>query len=128
MLIVITGGVLALLGFLSAVILVAAPMGWVAATPGLTLWALFPLFTLIGYGLLVVGSRDPAVTAPTQWLGGALLILALLAAIGLMVGGAGLLPLHGDGSASLWYVLVLGGVMGAVGSAVSRRASVPSHK
>jgi hypothetical protein len=119
MLIVITGGVLALLGFLSAVILVAAPMGWVAATPGLTLWTLFPLFTLIGYGLLVVGSRDPAVRAPTRLLGGGLLLLALLAAFGLMASGAGLLPLRGDSSASLWYVLVLGGVIGGVGSATS---------
>ena len=123
MLIVITGGVLALLGFLSAVILVTAPMGWMAATPGLTLWVLFPLFTLIGYGLLAVGSRDPAVRVPTRLLGGGLLLLALLAAIGLMASGAGLLQLHGDSSASLWYVLVLGGLIGGVGSATSGSVS-----
>jgi len=125
MLIVITGGVLALLGFLSAVVLVTAPMGWMAATPGLTLWVLFPLFTLIGYGLLAIGSRDPAVRVPTRLLGGGLLLLALLAAIGLMASGAGFLQLHGDSSAPLWYVLVLGGVIGGVGSAtagVSRSA------
>lgn len=123
MLIVITGGVLALLGFLSAVILVTAPMGWMAATPGLTLWVLFPLFTLVGYGLLAVGSRDPAVRVPTRLLGGGLLLLALLAAIGLMASGAGLLQLHGDSSAPLWYVLVLGGVIGGVGSATSGHVS-----
>lgn len=123
MLIVITGGVLALLGFLSAVILVTAPMGWMAAKPGLTLWVLFPLFTLVGYGLLAVGSRDPAVRVPTRLLGGGLLLLALLAAIGLMASGAGLLQLHGDSSAPLWYVLVLGGVIGGVGSATSGHVS-----
>jgi hypothetical protein len=123
MLILITGGVLALLGFLSAVILVAAPMGWLAATPGLSLWVLFPLFTLIGYGLLAASSRDPAVKLPTRLLGGGLLLLALLAAIGLMASGAGLLQLHGDSSAPLWYVLVLGGVIGAIGSAASGRLS-----
>lgn len=123
MLIVITGGVLALLGFLSAVILVTAPMGWMAATPGLTLWVLFPLFTLVGYGLLAIGSRDPAVRVPTRLLGGGLLLLALLAAIGLMASGAGLLQLHGDSSASLWYVLVLGGVIGGLGSATSGSVS-----
>lgn len=123
MLIVITGGVLALLGFLSAVVLVTAPMGWLAATPGLTLWVLFPLFTLIGYGLLAVGSRDPAVRVPTRLLGGGLLLLALLAAIGLMASGAGFLQLHGDSSAPLWYVLVLGGVIGGVGSATSGSVS-----
>lgn len=117
MLIVIAGGVLALLGYLSAVVLVAAPMGWMTATPGLTLWVLFPLFTLVGYGLLAVGSRDPAVRAPTRLLGAGLLLLALLAAIGLMASGAGMLQLHGDSSASLWYVLVLAGIVGAVGCA-----------
>jgi len=123
MLIVITGGVLALLGFLSAMVLVMAPMGWLAATPGLTLWVLFPLFTLIGYGLLAVGSRDPALRVPTRLLGGGLLLLALLAAIGLMASGAGLLQLHGDSSAPLWYVLVLGGVIGAIGSLTASRSS-----
>lgn len=123
MLIVITGGVLALLGFLSAVVLVGAPMGWMAATPGLTLWVLFPLFTLVGYGLLVVGSRDPSVKAPTRLLGGGLLLLALLAAIGLMASASGLLPLRGDSSAPLWYVLVLGGVIGAIGSLPTGRSA-----
>ncbi|MEK8032615.1 hypothetical protein AACH06_17480 [Ideonella sp. DXS29W] len=123
MLLVITGGVLTLLGFLSAVFLVAAPMGWMAHSPGLTLWVLFPLFTLLGYGLLVVGSRDPAVRVPTRWLGAALLLLALLAAVGLMASGAGLLQLQGDSSAPLWYVLVIGGLMGATGSATAGRVT-----
>jgi hypothetical protein len=73
--------------------------------------------------MLVVGSRDPAVRAPTRWLGGGLLLLALLAAIGLMASGAGLVRLHGDSSAPLWYVLLLGGVIGGVGSATSGRIS-----
>lgn len=116
MLIAIAGGLLALLGLLSAAILVAAPMGWVAATPGPVLWVLFPLFTLVGYGLLVAGSRDPAVRLPTRVMAGLLLVAALVAAIGLVAGAAGLMAVPG-GSASLWYVLVLGGIVGAVGSA-----------
>lgn len=122
MLIAIVGGVLAALGFLSAVALVAAPLGMSAAAPGLTLWVLFPLFTLIGYSLIVVGSRDPAVKLPTLALAVPLLLLALVAAVAIVASAAGLRPINGeDGSAPLWYVLVLGGVLGAVGTAASGR-------
>ncbi len=117
---VIAGGLLAALGLAAAVLLVAAPLGWVALSPGLSLWVLFPLFTLVGYGLLVIGSRDPAVKAPTLLLAAPLLLLAVLAAAGLMASGAGLMNL-GGGTAPLWYVLVLGGLLGGVGSAVSGR-------
>lgn len=122
MLIAIVGGVLAALGFLSAVALVAAPLGMSAAPPGLTLWVLFPLFTLLGYALVVAGSRDPAVKLPTLALAVPLLLLALVAAIALVVGAAGLRPV-GDqgGTAPLWYVLVLGGALGALGTAASGR-------
>jgi hypothetical protein len=120
--IAIAGVVLAALGVLAAVVLVAAPMGWVAATPGLSLWVLFPLFTLIGYTLLVLGSRDPAVKAPTRLISVPLLSVALLAAVVLVAAGAGLVQPAGLGqTASLWYVLVLGGVLGAIGTLVSGR-------
>lgn len=122
MLIAIVGGVLAALGLLSAVALVAAPLGLSAAEPGLTLWVLFPLFTLVGYALLVAGSRDPAVKLPTLLLAVPLLLLALAAAVALVAGAAGLWAIRGDGgSAPLWYVLVLGGVLGALGTAASGR-------
>jgi len=122
MLIAIVGGVLAALGLLSAVALVAGPLGLSEASPGLTLWVLFPLFTLVGYALLVAGSRDPVVRLPTLLLAVPLLLLALAAAVALVAGAAGLWAIHGDGgSAPLWYVLVLGGVLGALGTAASGR-------
>lgn len=125
MLLVIVGGVLAALGLLAAALLVAAPLGWVAATPGWSLWLLFPLFTGLGYALLAVGSRDPAATSPTLWLALPLVMLALLCAVALVASGAGLMGLGGVGTAPLWYVLVLGGLMGGLGSAVSRRRNEP---
>lgn len=118
MLLFIVGGALALLGLVSALLLVAAPLGLTAATPGLTLWILFPLFTLVGYGLMAVGSRDPAVKAPTKLIAVPLLLVALLAATGLMADAAGIMTI-GTSSAPLWYVLALGGVLGAVGTAAS---------
>ena len=66
MLILIAGGLLAALGLGSAVVLVGGPLGLVAATPGLLPWVLFPLFTLVGYLLLVVGSDDAAARVPTR--------------------------------------------------------------
>jgi hypothetical protein len=122
MLLFITGGVLAALGLLCALLLVAAPLGLGSVSAGWSLWILFPLFTLIGYTLLAIGSRDPAVTMPTRWLAVPLLLVALAAAVGLVAAGAGLLPIA-SGSAALWYVLVIGGLLGAVGSAVSGRGS-----
>jgi hypothetical protein len=122
MLLFIAGAVLAALGLVCAGLLLAAPLGLVGATPGWSLWVLFPLFTLIGYTLLAIGSRDPAVKAPTRWLAVPLLLVALIAAVALVGSGAGLLPI-GGGSAALWYVLVLGGVLGVVGSAVGGRGT-----
>jgi hypothetical protein len=122
--IAIAGGILAALGLLAAALLVAAPLGLLAAVPGLSLWILFPLLTLVGYVLLVVGDPRPAGRGPTQMVAIPLLVLALLAAIGLVAIGAGLANAGGAVSAlPLWYVLVLGGVLGIVGSAASSRRS-----
>jgi hypothetical protein len=121
MLLLIAGGLLALLGLLAAVLLVLEPLGWVATASGWSLWVFFPVFTLLGYTLLAVGSKDPAVKAPTLLLAAPLLLLALLAAAALVGAGAGLLNLAT--SASLWYVLTLGGTLGVLGAAVRGRHS-----
>jgi hypothetical protein len=120
MAIVFAGGLLAALGLLSGLLLVAAPLGLVAAAPGLLPWVLFPLFTLVGGFLLIVGSADPAARAPVRIVAGLLLALALAAAIALTAAGTGLARVEPAGTASLWYVLVLGGLAGALGSAVRR--------
>lgn len=117
MALVIAGGVLALLGLAAALLLVAAPLGLTGAAPGLSLWLLFPLFSVLGYTLLVIGSRDPAVRLPTRMLAMPMLLVSLVAAVGLVAAAGGLLKLAAS-SASLWYVLVLAGTVGVVGSAV----------
>lgn len=122
MMIAIAGGVLAALGVLSAGLMVAAAMGWIAAAPGLTLWILFPIFTLMGWGLLAAAGRDPTARVSTKLLAAPLLVMALVAAVGLVGRSAGLLTASGSGgSAALWYVLVLAGLTGLLGSAVSAR-------
>ncbi len=117
MALVIAGGVLAFLGLASALMLVAAPLGLTATAPGLSLWVLFPLFSLLGYALLAVGSRDPAVRRPTRLLAVPMLLVSLVAAVGLVAAAGGLLKLVGS-SAPLWYVLAFAGTVGVIGSAV----------
>ena len=125
--IAIAGGLLAALGILAGALLAAAPFGLVGATPGVSLWILFPLLTMVGWFMLVVSDLDPLRGTATRWVATPLLVLALLAAVGLVVGGAGLVAIQGmTGTLSLCYVLVVGGVLGATGTAAySRKAGPP---
>ncbi len=119
--ILIVGGVLAALGIGAALLMVLAAMGVAGASAGLSLWILFPLFTLVGYFMLVAADRDPSSRGHTAWVAGALLVLAVIAAIVLVGYGAGLIVV--TWAAPLWYVMALAGVTGAIGSAASSRAT-----
>jgi len=125
--IAIAGGLLAALGILAGALLGAAAFGLAAAGP--SLWILFPLLTLVGWFLLVVSDVDPLRGTPTRVVASALLLLALLAAVALVAGGAGLLVIQGTaGTLALCYLLVLGGVLGATGTAAyGRKAGPPQH-
>ena len=125
--IAIAGGLLAALGILAGALLAAAPFGLVATEPGLSLWILFPLLTMTGWFLLVVSDLDPLRGTATRFVATPLLVLALLAAVGLVLAGAGLVAVHGVAATmSLCYVLVVGGVLGATGTAAySRKAGPP---
>ncbi len=120
--IAIAGGLLAVLGLLAGALLLGAPLGVVATSAGLSLWILFPLLTLVGWFLLVVSDDDPRRGSATRLVAIPLLVLALLAAVGLVAGGAGLVAVHGaGGTLALCYVLVVGGVLGATGTAAYAR-------
>ena len=125
--IAIAGGLLALLGVLSGALLAAAPLGLIAAAPGVSLWILFPLLTLLGWFLLVVSDTDPARGFATKVVAGPLFAIALLSVLGLVAVGAGFVAVNGlVGTAPLCYVAVVGGFLGALGTAAySRRATTP---
>jgi hypothetical protein len=119
--VLIVGAVLAALGIGAALLMVLSAIGVAGASAGLSLWILFPLFTLVGYLMLVAADRDPTSRAHTTWVAGALLLLAVVAAIVLVGYGAGLVAV--TWAAPLWYVMVLAGVAGAIGSAAASRAT-----
>jgi hypothetical protein len=122
--IAIAGGLLAALGILAGALLGASALGLTAA--GLSLWILFPLLTLVGWFLLVVSDVDPLRGTATRIVSMPLLLLALLAAVCLVGGGAGLLAIQGTaGTLALCYVLVVGGVLGATGTAAYGRKAAP---
>jgi hypothetical protein len=122
--IAIAGGLLAALGLLAGALLAAASVGLAAAGPAL--WILFPLLTLVGWFLLVVSDVDPRRGTATRFVATPLLLLALLCAVALVLGGAGFVDVHGAaGSLSLCYVMVLGGVLGATGVAAYGRKAAP---
>ena len=124
--IAIAGGLLAVLGMLAGALLAAAPFGLVATQPSVSLWILFPLLTMVGWFLLVVSDLDPLRGTATRVVATPLLVLALLAAVGLVAAGAGLVAIHGTaGTLSLCYVLVVGGVLGATGTAAYGRKAGP---
>ena len=125
--IAIAGGLLAALGVLAGALLVAAPLGLVAAAPGLSLWILFPLLTLVGWFMLVVSDLDPLRGMATKSIAIPLFVLALLAVLGLVAAGAGLVAVSGiTGTTPLWSVAIVGGCLGALGTAAySRKAGPP---
>jgi len=93
----------------------AAPLGW-AQDAGLTLWLLFPLFCALGYALCVVGARAGLLASLSFAVSCLLLLLGLGAAAALVLAAAALLHPVGH-TASLWYVLLVAGVLGTIGAA-----------
>jgi hypothetical protein len=119
----LAGGLLAALGWLSGLVLVAAALGLGGMeAPGWSLWLLFPLFSSVGYLLLGMGagSGSGEGVGMTRIVAAGLLLLSLASALALFARAAGLVA-AGGGTGSLWYVLVLGGLAGAVGTAAAGR-------
>ncbi len=122
MALLIAGAVLVAMGLFAGGVLVAAPLGWLAESADLTLWLLFPLLSIAGFALFVVGAKTAHIRGLAMAVSGSLLVLAVLSAGGLLLRAASLV--HSEGStASLWYVLVVAGILGSIGAA-SRSSTV----
>ena len=113
------GLVLLVLGLFCGVVLVLAPLGVIEASAGLTLWILFPVFTIGGYLLAAAPTDNKSIHLLSRISGVVLLLLALAAGVALVMQGASMIEAR-SGTFSLWYVLVLGLILGGTGVASHR--------
>ena len=111
----IAGLVLLALGLLCGALLLLIPLGVVPGSANLALWFLFPVFAVSGYFMAASAADNPNAAMITRASGGVLMLLALAAAVALVLQAAAIMP-SGD-SLSLWYVLVVGLVLGGMGIA-----------
>jgi hypothetical protein len=110
------------LGLFAGGVLVLAPLGVVPWSSDVLLWAIFPLFSVIGYAVFVIGARSSQIRWLSQVASWLLLALALASAAAL-VGVAASIVHPAGGTLSLWYVFVVAGLIGALGAAT--RAAAP---
>jgi hypothetical protein len=120
MILSIVGLLLLALGLFSGAILVAVPLGLTEATPGIVLWGLFPTFSIGGYLLFLTATPSARIHALARSASVFLLLLALVAAGGLVLDAAGMRPTSGS-TFSLWYVLIVAGCAGIAGAAAHGR-------
>lgn len=120
MILLLVGLLLALLGIFAGAVLVVVPLGLAAWNAGTTLWVLFPLFSIAGFVLFLLGARAQQMRGATVALSGLMLLLAGASALGLVMSSAGIVATAG-GTLSLWYVLAVAGVLGVAGAAALNR-------
>ncbi len=117
----IAGLVLLALGLLCGSLLLLIPLGLVPGNANLALWVLFPVFAISGYFMAASAAANQGAAKITRASGGVLMLLALAAAVALVLQAASVVP-SGD-SLSLWYVLVVGLVLGGTGLASRKTAT-----
>ena len=122
MILAIVGALLLALGLFYGAALVLAQLGVGALAAGVSLWVMFPLFSVAGYLLFATGARVANFRALSFAVSIALLLLALGCAAALVADATALLALHG-GTGALWYVLLIAGVLGATGAASHGRVA-----
>jgi hypothetical protein len=116
----IAGGILVVLGLLSGVLLVLAPLGITGAEPGYITWGMFPVLSTLGYVFIATGASGATVAVLSRVMGGITLLLALAAVVVLFAADNGLLTLTSS-TKTLWYALGLGIVFGTAGLSVGAR-------
>jgi hypothetical protein len=107
----LAGFVFALVGLGAGLFLLAGSFGLTPNAPGLAAWVLFPGCAFGGLVLAALGSGHGALPILLKAAGGALLLLAVGAAVGLLLAATGFAQAT-NGTRSLWYLLVVGGLAG----------------
>ena len=125
MVLIVAGALVVALGLFSGIVLTLAPLGLAPWSPELVLWVLFPLFSVIGYVLVAMAGKTTQVRGFTFAVSCLLLLLALASAAGVVLSAASVIRPVGS-VMPLWYVLVVAGVLGAVGAASSQSRAAES--
>lgn len=73
----IAGALLVAMGLFAGGVLVAEPLGLIAGPVDATLWLLFPLLSLTGFVLFIIGAKTAQIRGLAQAISWALLALAL---------------------------------------------------
>jgi hypothetical protein len=126
MILLVVGIAFVLLGLFSGGVLVAAPFGLITLEPSLSLWVFFPVFSLLGLALVIVGDKTAHIRSLSLIVSAVLLLLAVASALGLVLAGASMARAP-SGTSSLWFVLVVAGILGGVGAASYSRITGSTH-
>lgn len=119
------GFLLLVLGLFSGLVLVLAPLGVISAEPGWTLWLTFPGLTLAGFVLCAMQAHPTRIRTLSIASSAILLLLSVGSLAVLVLGSAAIVPAPAD-TASLWFVVAVGALLGAVGGAAFGR-TVPAR-
>ena len=125
MVLLVAGALVVALGLFSGIVLTLAPLGLAPWSPELVLWVLFPLFSVVGFVLVAMAGKTTQVRGFTFAVSCLLLLLALASAAGVVLSAASVIRPVGS-VMPLWYVLVVAGVLGAVGAASSQSRAAES--
>ncbi len=109
---IIAGFIFLLLGLLTGVALVLAPVGLWSAHAGLTAYVLFTILVAVGYLMVAVASRLTMLPAIARITGALLVLLALGAAAGLVLVSTQIIQASAS-TLPLWYVFVVAGLVGS---------------
>ena len=114
------------LGLFSGASLVAAPLGWLALSPGVSIWFFFPAFSILGLALVIIGGRAAHVRKLALGASSFLLLLALVSATGLVLAGmsSAVAPIS---TGPLWFVFAVAGSLGAIGVAACSGSESPAQ-
>ena len=107
----VVGFVFLLLGLTTGLALILGPLGVWTTEASLAAYVLFALLIGIGYLLMAVAARTASLPLIARITGGLLILMAVVAAAGLVMISIAAVPAHGN-PAQLWYVFAVGGIIG----------------
>jgi hypothetical protein len=122
---IVAGALLVVLGLGSGLILALGSLHALQALPGNSLWLLYPGLTVAGYLLVALATRTANLALFTRFAGGSMLALALVAAAGLVLSGAAMVP-PAASPLALWFVLGVGLLLGTAGLTAHRPVTGPA--